>query len=231
MNKDTANKLLQLVRDGYNHIAVDFDISRQKEIWPEIINLSNLVKDRDSVLDAGCGNGRLLKALEGKSIDYSGIDSSQELIKLANQRYPEKTFRIMDLLDISALPDNHYDIIFCLAVILHLPGRENRLAVLKALGEKLKSGGQMFVSVWDLYHYKKFRARLRRAFWRKFLRLSELDYGDIIFPWKNSRGDEVGQRYYHAFSKRELIKLAGKAGLKIVDLYRKDGNYWLILNK
>ena len=230
MKQETVKKLLRLVKDNYAAIAVDFDISRRKEIGSEIRRLAEEVGHGAKVLDAGCGNGRLLEALPD-NIEYLGLDNSEALIALAKKKYPQKDFRIADILDLSDRPDNNYDYIFCLAVILHLPGRDLREQAVRNLAKKLKTGGRMIISVWDLYGYDKFRPLIRNTNWKKLLGWSPLDYGDIIFPWKNSRGETVSDRYYHAFRKKELAALAPAAGLATVKLYKKDGNYWLIMSK
>jgi len=231
MTNETIHKLQQLVKDSYRAIAVDFDVSRKKEIWPEVHYLAQSIQSSASVLDVGCGNGRILEVFANKSINYLGIDNSLELITLAQKNYPQFTFRVMDILDLSPLSDDHYDFIFCLAVILHLPSHNSRLRALENLAAKLKPGGQLIISVWDLYGYKKFRSLFRKATWNKFLGRSDLDYGDLIFPWKNSQGVVVSDRYYHAFKRRELIRLVAEAKLKLQHLYRRRGNYWLIISR
>jgi hypothetical protein len=60
----------------------------------------------------------------------------------------------------------------------------------------------------------------------KFFGLRALPSADLVFPWQDKAG---AQRYYHAFSKKELERLAKKAGFRILELYRDDYNYWLIL--
>ena len=58
-----------------------------------------------------------------------------------------------------------------------------------------------------------------------------MDFGDIIFDWKNSQGERVSQRYYHAFRKGELKAIFKKAGLKIEKLYKDKYNYYAVLKK
>lgn len=231
MNEATVQKIQRLVMENYNKIAADFDTSRKKELWPEARLLAAEVVPGSRVLDIGCGNGRLLEAWSNKDVEYLGADNSPALVTLAQKNYPDAIFRVMDILDLSVLPDNYYDHIFCLAVILHLPSRGLRLRALKNLAVKLKPGGRAVISVWDLYGYRKFRPLMRRANWHKFIGRSDLDYGDLIFPWKNAQGQIVSDRYYHAFRSRELVKLLAAAGLKIVKLYKKDCNYWLVAIK
>jgi hypothetical protein len=49
----------------------------------------------------------------------------------------------------------------------------------------------------------------------KFFGKSNLDFKDILYPWKNSKGKIIIQRYFHLFTKGELETLFKKTGLKI----------------
>ncbi|MFA5753936.1 MAG: class I SAM-dependent methyltransferase [Patescibacteria group bacterium] len=231
MKPEIIEKIRKLVKDSYAAIAADFDISRRKEIWPEAHRYVSLIPSGARVLDAGCGNGRLLSALNGNQIDYLGIDGSNELVVLAKENYPEFNFQTMDILDTQDLPDSYYDFIFCLAVIPHLPSADLRLRALQNLSSKLKADGQIIVSAWDLYGYHKFRPLLRKAAWAKLLGHSQLDYGDLIFPWKNAQGQVTSERYYHAFKEKEIFALFKAADLKIKDFSKQGGNYWVMAGK
>lgn len=66
------------------------------------------------VLDAGCGYGDLLEALPS-SIDYTGIDISPDLIEMARQRYPERTFHEGNLLHLP-FPAQHFQLAICRSI-------------------------------------------------------------------------------------------------------------------
>ncbi|MDP2708979.1 MAG: class I SAM-dependent methyltransferase, partial [bacterium] len=85
MNKQTQKNLLDLVKRNYEEIAVDFDTTRKKYLWPELIKLASIVKDGDRILDVGCGNGRLIEAFKDKKINYLGVDNSEALIESARK--------------------------------------------------------------------------------------------------------------------------------------------------
>jgi SAM-dependent methyltransferase len=99
--------------DGEVHRAV-FNGSltqfREIEEWQRA-QLAGRVGDADSVLDAGCGYGRLLDLLPatwgGK---YLGLDISPDLIAEARKRYAGAQFRVADLRDLSFLADHSYDV-------------------------------------------------------------------------------------------------------------------------
>ena len=58
-----------------------------------------------------------------------------------------------------------------------------------------------------------------------------MDWGDILFNWKNSKGEQVSQRYYHALTMKELKKIAEDAGLKTEKLYQDKYNYYAVLTE
>ena len=58
-----------------------------------------------------------------------------------------------------------------------------------------------------------------------------MDFGDILFDWKNSQGEKTSKRYYHAFKKGELKRVIKKAGLKIEKIYKDKYNYYALLTR
>lgn len=82
-----------------------------------------------SLLDVGCGSGRMYLLLQ--DCLYTGMDGSQEMLKLARERAPQATFLQADILA-SSLPcaDKAYDVALCMHVMRHLPGYEKLLVEL-----------------------------------------------------------------------------------------------------
>lgn len=234
MKKEVVKKLLDLSANSYEKIAADFDASRKKEIWPEMRKFSEEVCSGDYVWDAGCGNGRLLEALKNKKINYFGTDKSAALIALAKQNYPGCDFSILDLLDKAKvelfLEGRKFQHIFCLAVLQHIPSQELRREALINLALGLASDGRLVISNWNLLASKKRKLVLTTAF-KKIFGLSKLDFGDIIFPWKDSGGKVKSNRYYHAFTKKEFEGLTKSASLKIRESHHDKYNFWLVLSK
>ncbi len=95
-----------------------------------------------TVLDIGCGTGRLLQRLATEKPDLTGVgvDLSPQMIHQAQQlnaRLPQLTF-IEGRSDRLPLPANHFDLAFCCISFLHYP---EPLAVLGEVERVLKPGG------------------------------------------------------------------------------------------
>lgn len=228
MKKSIQEKLLGIVKKNYSEIAEAFDVSRKKYIWPEIKSITKDIFSGAKVLDAGCGNGRLLEAIQDKEIIYSGFDSSSELISLARKNYPNYDFFVSDVLEAEKLTDS-YDFIFSVAVISHLPGREKRAEVLKTLASKLNDKGKLVISLWDIYNQKKFKSIILCSELKRLFLFNGLEKGDLIFFWKNEKGEKVSKRYYHAFNDDEIRDLISSSGLELEKTIKDGKNIWLVL--
>lgn len=230
MKKSEQQRLLKIVHDNYREIAAQFDVTRKKYIWPELEKVLANLKAGSSVLDVGCGNGRLLENLVGKNVSYLGVDSSEELLELARTNYPDHEFKTADILDLTSEVKEKFDLVISVAVLHHLPSEELRLQALKQLKLVCVPQGQIIFSVWKLWTNKKYQKYLLKNIWEKITLRSDLDFGDLLFSWKNNKGEAVSERYYHAFTKRGLKKLLGKAGFKNFKLYSDKYNYWVVID-
>ena len=234
MDKQTQKELLDIVRRNYDEIAEQYNESRKKHLeplWNNLIKIAKEVKEGGRVLDVGCGNGRLLQAFLGRKINYLGVDANEKLLSLAKKNYPDYKFVKGDVLNLGEIPEIGFDYIFCVALFHHLPGRETRARALKQIRNKIKNNGKIVITVWNMRGQKKFRKIIRKYFLLKLIKKNKMDFGDILFSWKDNRGDAVSQRYYHAFKKQELKRLIRKSGLKIERLYKDKFNYYAVLKK
>ena len=93
------------------------------------------LKDIDfkTVLDIGCGNGRMVEWFEGK--EYMGIDISKKLIEISKERYSNRKFQVKKVED---LDEGKFDLIFSYTTLEHITPEEWPKAVkaLKKCGRK-----------------------------------------------------------------------------------------------
>ncbi|MCQ9352462.1 class I SAM-dependent methyltransferase [Corynebacterium sp. 153RC1] len=72
-------------------------LSRGEDIVGEARLIDALSARSSSILDAGCGQGRLGGYLSQQGHRVTGIDLDPYLIELASQKYPEATWAVADL--------------------------------------------------------------------------------------------------------------------------------------
>lgn len=75
----------------------------------------------ESVLDVGCGDGNCRRPLtELMEMSYSGCDISENMLEIARAENPGYDFRLARAEDLP-YEDSSFDLVLCLAVLLHLP--------------------------------------------------------------------------------------------------------------
>lgn len=212
MDKDYAKYLLKKTKEDYDLISQEFSKTREK-VWNEIGFLFyNHLKEKERVLDLGCGNGRYYEFFKDKNIEYIGADNSESLIKIAKEKYPKAKFQTENALALS-FKDNYFNKIYSIAVLHRIPSYDFKIQFLKEAKRVLKPNGLFILTVWKLpfnnYSKKNLFLLLKFTF-LKIIKKSKLDFKDILEPWGNQT-----EKYYHWFSKRELKKLLKKSGFKI----------------
>lgn len=210
--KDVLNK----VKTDYRLIAEEFSKTRQKP-WPEFSEfLENLKLKKNAgkitLLDVGCGNGRLYKFLKTENTDYIGIDNNRAFLKIAKQKYPKTKFKYADAIRLP-FPSKSFDSVWCIAVLHHLPIKTLRLKACKEIARVLKPKGKLMIIVWNLWQKK----------YRKFINKKT---HDALIPWNNKL-----KRYYYAFKPAELKSLLEKAGFSLVKSIKSQHNFAHIYEK
>lgn len=109
---------------------------------------SLLINESASILDVGCGYGNIIaeisqKASKGKSI---GIDASPDMIRLAQERFPNSKFTNLEFQQAKAeemsFKDNSFDAIICFSCLLWV--RDPKKA-LNLMCRFLKPGGVLLI--------------------------------------------------------------------------------------
>lgn len=205
---------IESIKDTYNSISKEFSASRAY-IWPDIKPLLASVKDKSSILDVGCGNGRLLTALTS-STKYLGLDISSGLLSQAEKLHPDVEFLETDITrpDIwKHLPQ--YDYIFSLAVIHHLPTRRDHLFLLKEIKKHLKPKGKYLITAWNLWQPQLLKHHFD-------LRTKIQDRHFVYIPFNQK------PRFHFAHTKPYLEGLLKEAGLEGV--VTKTSRNYIITN-
>lgn len=106
----------------------------------------SFAKGFDTILDYGCGVGRLMKEILNKddTIFIDGLDASSDMLKLTRENIENDNGIIRNLFlpeTLDNLPNIKYNIIYCVYVLQHCPAIEIR-DVLRRIHRHLEPGGK-----------------------------------------------------------------------------------------
>ncbi|AMD21641.1 HFL215Wp [Eremothecium sinecaudum] len=134
------------VHEVYNDIASHFSQTRYKP-WPIV---EEFLKQRNTGsigIDVGCGNGKYLGV--NPDIFIIGSDRSDGLISCAKNINSAYNVLVADGLH---LPHREctFDFAISIAVVHHWSTRERRIAAIRHIMSKLRSGGEALIYCWAL---------------------------------------------------------------------------------
>lgn len=133
-----------LTTDNYQKQTVGFSLKKFSFLQRFLIDnfndvlLSEVKKLKpQSVLDAGCGEGFVLKRLKDAGIGkkLEGFDSLDRAIKIGKKLHPELNIKLGDIYKIDAKA-NTYDLVICSEVLEHLEKPEDGLKELIRVSKK-----------------------------------------------------------------------------------------------
>ncbi len=209
------------VRATYERIAEPFAASRA-EPWPEVLSFATSLPADARIVDVGSGNGRHARSLASAGHPVVAVDFARNLLLIGRRGSRGRVWgRAIDWVqaDAAALPlrSESMDAALCVAVLHHLPSRDERIAALREIRRVLSVRGRVFVSVWAL-DQPRFRKVLDA---RK--QLPPEARGDVEVPWTMPDGVVI-PRYYHLFQEGELEPLIIESGLHGERFFRGPGN-------
>jgi ubiquinone/menaquinone biosynthesis C-methylase UbiE len=159
-------------RESYNQKADGYDNSFEGMYtykFKELLLEEMAVKQGYNVLDAGCGNGSLLKMLAKKyDIHGYGTDISEKMIENARLRNPDMVFEVAGCESIP-FENEQFDIITVCAAYHHFP---NVKSFAKEVLRLLKQNGALYIA--EVYYNT-----IMRLLCNPFIPLSKA--GDVKF--------------------------------------------------
>jgi SAM-dependent methyltransferase len=178
----SANRWLQMIEENPGHSA--WYIERFRTMAAEGADLDGEARFVDAmaprqatILDAGCGPGRVGGWLSRAGHDVVGVDIDPELIAAAEADHPGPTWLTADLatLDLAAVGIAHgFDVIVSAGNVMTFLDPATRVAVLDRLGSHLAPEGRLAVGfgAGRGYEYEEFFADAAAAGLRVDVRLA-----------------------------------------------------------
>lgn len=196
-----------------------FDIGRE-EIAIDL--LKNELAEKRTLLDLGCGEGKLIFKLMKNFDKLFGIDISPKRIKKAKElakRYSpdnEKIkFIIADIEKGLPFPKDSFDVVTCVAVLEHL---FDVYGVLSEINRVLRKRGILILEIPNIAYIK----------YRFQLLVGKLPVTSSPFNWKEIGWDGG---HLHYFTKKRIISALRESGFNVLRVsgsgfFAKLRNFW-----
>ena len=208
----------------YDTQAQHFHHTRNPKKRPELDIVAGHIRERKKIhshissptlLDLGCGSGRVSKRLSDNDIhvSYTWVDFSDGMIETARMHYPDTQFHTSDMISyLVAQPQQSTHIIFSLAAFHHLETKHDRLLALHNMYRTLEYGWLCILinrSFSDRF-CQKYTKSIVTSLAKSWLTLWWHARNDLLIPRKDpdrQKNGRIHHRYYHLFTLRELSKL------------------------
>jgi len=155
-----------------------------------------------SILDFGCGCGRVIRHWAGLPARVHGADRNRRLVAWCRRHLPFASFEVNGLRPPLRSPDDEFQLVYALSVFTHLPEDLQR-PWMEELCRVTSRGGHILLSV----HGESYRDTLTPHERRRF------DEGLLVV-----RGSEAaGRNACGAYHPREYIRRVMGTGLTLVD--------------
>jgi SAM-dependent methyltransferase len=112
------------------------------------------IQPEDSVLELGCGIGRIGRELASRCRHWTGVDISENMIRHARERMEHLenvSFHRLQRSSLDMLEDNSIDKAYSIAVFCHMD-KEDLYLYMQELNRVVRPGGTIFVETWNLAH-------------------------------------------------------------------------------
>ena len=242
MHNSNVNSDKELI-EAYKKISSKYARVKRKP-WKDFQTYMNKISKLYSLpssgilVDIGAGNSRNLLHFNSSSMQFIATDISFELLKASVEIQTGHHFTINNDMKSLSLRSSFANLVLSIATIHHLRKKEETISCLQLQSALLKKDGYLILSCWRRWKpdtRKKLIGdfitspirKLKNKYWR---------HGDIYLPWHDENKNIVARRYYHLFTKRELVSVIKKTDLKIIDFSKCGGkggkdNFFVLLKK
>jgi len=182
-----------------------------------------------SLLDLGCGTGRLLLEFARRGYWVLGVDLSAEMLAVAAEKASQAGLAVQllqaNLTRLEALTDQGFDYAACLFSTLGMVvGRAARAEVVRQAFRLLRPGGRFVLHVHNRW-FNVWNGPGRRWLWQNQLGslLGREELGDRLMPVHQG----IAGLTLHLFTRGEAVRLLREVGFRVVEVkpisLRADG--------
>ncbi len=198
MAKDRQGAYLAVAGEPFGEPATEESLSRHGADTARIIGDVLEIGPEDGVLEVGVGVGRLAEHLAPRCGSFTGMDVSDNMIKVARERLSGMAnveLRAHGQSDLSPFPDGSFDKVYFQVVLIHLD-REDAYHYMRETLRVLRPGGRAWFQFYNLLHdggFKEF---------------------EFAVNYMVEKGGKTRGRV-HCYTASEVRRLVEKAGFRI----------------
>ena len=249
MGIDSVNKIYYGRPD-----VVQAHLNAHPWLWPEeemILKRYETHIRGKTVLDIGCGAGRMTLALKVLTKDYTGIDYSEGMINACKKRFESLKFIHCDASDMTVFDNESFDFVFFALSGIDCMSHENRMKIFNEIYRILKYGGvfafsshnlddrshgsvfnlfdiNIYNNIKKIFSYLKVRKQQIRT--ETYAILSDPYEGFGLLTYFIRKSDQVTQLKQSGFSDVEILNC--KCQFTEADSLDRDSKwFWYICKK
>ena len=136
----------EIVRKGYNNIAGKYN--KQRHLYPNkslLLRFMKYIPKKARILDLGCGAAvPISRFLTQRGCEVTGIDFSEEMLKIARKNVSNSRFLKMDITKLIFRP-NSFDGAVSFYAIIHVP-RAKHSRIYRGLHKILRNNAYILVN-------------------------------------------------------------------------------------
>jgi SAM-dependent methyltransferase len=150
--------------------------------------------EAQSVLDFGCGCGRVTRYFKDFSGDVAGSDVSEPAVAWCRENLPFGRFEVNGLAPPLVFADESFDLVYALSVFTHLTA-DLQPAWRDELRRILRPGGRLLVTTHGRSYVPRLDADERRSF----------ENGELVVRWGEVAGSNLCSAYHPERYLRETL--------------------------
>ncbi len=213
------------MNNSYKRFAYFYDeVMNELDYYSWVDFTLNYLKPNDKILDLACGTGTFLTMLKLKGYDCYGLDLSEEIIEIANEKrkinHLDIDFKVANMIDFKY--DIKFNVITCFFDSVNfLKNKSDITKMLNNVYNHLEDGGYFIFDIASKYLFDEYdNSKINK------------DYQNFIIDWKTKKtspkslkhdikikefDDEFNEIYYEYYydlndlksNKFKLIQLSG----------------------
>ncbi len=222
---------------AYDYLASYYDYLQKEldyQVWVDLVN--RYYKPNQTVLEVGCGTGKLANMLDLKPDCYNGFDLSKPMIDIALDKHSRYNFFVAD--GCSYQSDKLYDLVICfMDTVNYITELAKVEQLFNQVADNLVDGGIFMFDIHKEDNLDNFDGYLESGFINdnQYRWLSQvIDYDKCLVAHNFEfiiNHQKYEEEHIQVIYEQEVYKNLLKNKFTVIDLIEDDYRYYFIVKK